>query len=97
MSKFFVGANVMATAVAALFFLRFWVRTRDRLFVMFAAAFSLLGAGWLTLALTQTYEESKPELYLIRLTAFVLIIVAIVDKNRTTRRGTKVTRPPDSV
>mgnify|MGYP006159526407 CR=1 FL=1 len=29
----------MASLVAALFFLKFWRRSRDRLFAMFAAAF----------------------------------------------------------
>ena len=85
MMQFVLGALVMAGAVASLFFLRFWRRTRDRLFLMFAASFALLAAGWAAQALTNQ-PETHPELYLIRLAAFVLIIVAIVDKNRAGTR-----------
>lgn len=82
MADFLNGANVMGTAVAALFFLRFWRQTGDRLFASFALAFALLGANWLALSLTSPDYELRPLLYLIRLAAFVLIIAAIIDKNR---------------
>jgi uncharacterized protein DUF5985 len=83
--QFLLGSTVMSAAVAALFFLRFFVRTRDRLFLMFAAAFALLAIGWIAQAISGR-SEAHPELYLIRLAAFVLIIIAIVDKNRAARR-----------
>lgn len=75
------GAIVMGYAVAGLFFLRFWRQTRDRLFLIFAFSFWLLGAQRLALVLTDD-AESHTGLYLVRLFAFVLILVAIVDKNR---------------
>jgi hypothetical protein len=68
--------------VAGLFFLKFWARSHDRLFAMFAAAFGMLAVQRLVLAVTNDYAEDRPDIYLIRLVAFVLIIVAIVDKNR---------------
>lgn len=82
MAEFLNGANLMGAAVAALFFLRFWRQTGDRLFASFALAFTLLGANWLALSLTSPDYEFRPLLYLMRLAAFVLIIAAIIDKNR---------------
>jgi hypothetical protein len=80
-----LGALVMASAVAGLFFLRFWRETRDRLFAMFALAFWVLGVNWLGLALSEQ-PETRTFFYVLRLLAFVLILVAIVDKNRAARR-----------
>jgi hypothetical protein len=82
MIDFLNGANAMASAVAGLFFLRFWRQTRDRLFANFAAAFWLLGLNWFALALTSPAFEFRPFIYLIRLVAFGLILGAIVEKNR---------------
>ena len=78
------GAIVMGYAVCALFFLRFWRRTHDRLFLVFSLAFWLLAVQRLALALTEPLEEWRTGLYLIRLFAFLLILGAIVDKNRAT-------------
>ena len=82
-NHFILGLNVMGGCVVALFFLRFWRKTRDRLFCIFAIAFFLLALNWLLLALLRTNEEQKPLLYTIRLLAFVMILVGIVDKNRS--------------
>jgi hypothetical protein len=83
--EFLLGTVVMACVVVGLFFLRFWRRTRDRLFAIFAAAFWLLGLNWLLLAIFGR-NETQTALYLIRLLAFVLILIAIVDKNRAAAR-----------
>jgi hypothetical protein len=85
MTEFLTGANCALASVAGLFFLRFWRQTADRLFAAFAVAFWLLGAHWLTLALTSPDQEVRPLLYLLRLLAFTLIIAAIIEKNRTKR------------
>ena len=84
--QFMLGGLVMGCFVAGLFFLRFFRKTRDRLFAIFATAFWLLGLNWLLLALT-AQDEVQPWYYVIRLLAFVLILFAIIDKNRTARRG----------
>jgi hypothetical protein len=76
------GLLVMGYAVAGLFFLRFWRETRDRLFGIFAGAFWLLAVQRLLLALFQDPDNEQVWLYGIRLLAFVLILIAIVDKNR---------------
>ena len=72
--------------IAGLFFLRFWHRTRDELFLAFALAFWLLGLVQALLALTEFSVEERSFLYLIRLLAFVLILGAIWFKNREARR-----------
>ncbi len=76
------GAIVTGYLVAGLFFLRYWRQSRDRLFVIFALAFWLLAAQRLALALTTQYFEDVTWLYGVRLLAFVLILLAIIDKNR---------------
>jgi hypothetical protein len=77
------GAIVMGYAVAGLFFLRFWRETRDRLFLIFSGAFCILGIQRLVLAFTRDMIEDHTALYLVRLFAFLLILAAIVDKNRS--------------
>lgn len=82
MHEFLSGANAALAGVAGLFFLRFWGQTGDRLFASFAFAFWLLGLHWIGLALTSPAYELRPLLYLIRLVAYVVLIGAIVEKNR---------------
>lgn len=79
------GATVMACVVSGLFFLRFWRSTRDRLFLLFAVAFGMMALHWMGLALTSPDYEFRPLLYGVRLTAFVVILLAIADKNRPLR------------
>jgi len=81
------GAVVMGYAVCGLFFLRFWRQTGDRLFLVFALAFWILGLQRLALAIVEPVEESRTGLYLVRLFAFLLILGAIIDKNRTDDAG----------
>jgi hypothetical protein len=85
MRQFLWGALCMASVTVALFFLRYWKTSGDRLFGYFAIAFVALALNWMGLALIDPGIESRHILYLLRLTAFVLIIVGIVDKNRRTR------------
>jgi membrane-associated PAP2 superfamily phosphatase len=82
---FLAGAVTFGFALAALFFLRFWRRTRDPLFLAFAAAFLLLGIGQGLLAFSSVPVEERTWLYLFRLAAFGLIIAAILRKNQSGR------------
>jgi len=79
------GASVMASLVIALFFLRFYRRTRDRLFAMFSLAFAVFAANRLALVFVDEAAR-RTSLYLVRLLAFLLILAAIVDKNASARR-----------
>ena len=83
---FMLGAIAMACVVAACFFLRFWRKTRDRLFGLFAVSFGVLALNWVALAFTRG-DEVRVMLYAVRLVAFVVILVAIVDKNRARAAG----------
>jgi hypothetical protein len=76
------GALLACYVIIALFFLRFWVSTRDRLFVLFALAFGVLAVQRVALALTHASMEDQTVFYLLRLAAFIIIIIAIIDKNR---------------
>jgi hypothetical protein len=76
------GAVMMASAVAALFFLKFWQQTRDRFFLLFAAAFGLDAVARLTQALLPYSTEMEPLFYTYRLVMYGLILLAIVEKNR---------------
>ena len=76
------GALLMGYSVAALFFLRFWSASRDRLFGMFSLACLLLAVQRFAITVTRETMEDQTIFYLLRLAAFVVIIVAIVDKNR---------------
>ena len=84
MKELVSGALVMAYFVAGLFFLRFWKETRDRLFGIFAAAFWLLclQRALLTLLVEDADRGEHLFFYVIRLFAFLLILWAIIDKNR---------------
>ena len=84
--SFFAGALAALYAVAGLFFLSFWKRTRDALFVSFALAFALLAANQVILALGGLEREEQSWVYLLRLLAFLLIIVGIARKNLEGRR-----------
>jgi hypothetical protein len=86
LNAFINGAVMMGFCVAGLFFLRFWRKTRDRLFLLFAASFFVLGANRFGLSLTEPDYERRDLFYLVRLIAFALILFAIIDKNRAARR-----------
>lgn len=78
---FFSGLIAMGFAVCSAFFVRFWRRTSDSLFLVFSVAFFLLALNQaLTTLLGHVFEE-RSWLYVLRLIAFLIIIIAIVRKN----------------
>ena len=79
---FLAGAVTLGFLVCALFFLRFWRRTRDSLFRAFAISFLLLGLAQAVLALGDIPLEERSWVFAIRLAAFLLILFAIIRKNR---------------
>lgn len=82
LTLFLSGAITLGFLVVALFFLRFWKRTRDSLFIAFAAAFALLALNQALLVLTDIPVEERSWLYLLRLAAFAIILGSIWVKNR---------------
>jgi uncharacterized membrane protein len=79
------GGTVVAGLVIALFFLRYWRQSHDRLFLMFAGGFLTFALSRLILAFLEEDDEGRVFVYTLRLLAFALILVAIIDKNRTAR------------
>jgi hypothetical protein len=84
-NAFISGATFVTCFAIALFFLRFWQHSGDRLFAMFALAFAVFGVNRLILVLLGDDDENTTYVYLVRLAAFVLILIAIADKNRRDR------------
>jgi hypothetical protein len=82
--EFLSGAVTFGFFVCCLFFMRFWRRTGDQLFIAFALAFGLLGLGEGLLTLIDFPAENRVAVFSIRLAAFGVIIFAIARKNRTT-------------
>jgi hypothetical protein len=83
MNRYLLGVLTALAATIALFFLKFWRESRDRLFAFFAAAFAVLGLEWALHAVFSVRQESQHLLFVLRLLAFVLILVGIIDKNRS--------------
>jgi hypothetical protein len=79
-AEFITGAIAMGYLVIAGFFVSFWRRTGDGLFLAFAIAFGLLTIGSVARA-AAGLEPDSVAVYLVRLVAFLLIIAAIVRKN----------------
>jgi hypothetical protein len=81
-NAFLNGASVVASGAIALFFLRFWRHSGDRLFAIFSLAFVVFALNRLTLVLLDENNENRTYVYLVRLAVFVLILLAIADRNR---------------
>lgn len=82
LDQFLSGASTMGFLTVFLFFLRFWQKTRDRLFIFFAAAFGFMMLERIVRSAWTPDSEFEPYVYMLRLISFLLIIAAIVDKNR---------------
>lgn len=76
-----VGAIAMASLITGLFFLRFWKSSRDRFFLYFALSFLIDGCSRVFFTFSRASDEDLPVFYLIRLLAYGLILVAILEKN----------------
>lgn len=82
MNFFLSGIIMMMFMTIGLYFLKFWTKTRDRFFLIFAVSFWLMALERIVLIGADVADESRHYIYLIRLSAFVLIIAAVVLKNR---------------
>lgn len=78
---FLVGVIFTTSLTASLFFLKFWKRTRDLLFLAFALAFFVEASARVSLLFTDKPNESGPWYYIVRMLAFLLIVVAIIKNN----------------
>jgi hypothetical protein len=82
---FLWGVLSTLCVIAGLFFLRFWLDTRERILIYFALAFWMFSLSWAARLVVQTDDESSYLLYVFRLLAFCLILTGIIDKNWRSR------------
>ena len=83
LTHFLSGIFACAAGAIAVAFARFWRRSGDRFFLWFTIAFALLAIERFgAVAANVDPEASAPLAYVLRLLAFLLIIVGIVEKNR---------------
>lgn len=80
--SFIHGAVAMGCGVAAIFFLKYWRQSRDRLLLQFSLAFLLLALSYTLLGTVAFATEWRVYVFVVRLVAFCLILYAIFDKNR---------------
>lgn len=81
LDSFLLGVISFASLMAGVFFLKFWRATRDSFFLAFAAAFFIEGINRIALLAVPQPNEGAPVIYLVRLVAFLLILIAILRKN----------------
>jgi hypothetical protein len=86
---FLAGISMATFGASALFFLKLWKAAQDRFFMFFAIACALLSIERIVALFVQgvldpdfaPLPESTSWIYLIRLFAFLMIVIAIVSKN----------------
>jgi len=86
LNAFLLGVIATTSITAAIFFLRFWNRTRDSLFLAFAVAFLIEGVNRIAVLEVERPNEGSPWTYVVRLIAFLIILAGILNKNYGTDR-----------
>jgi hypothetical protein len=81
-AQFIHGATMFANVLVALYFLRFWFESQDRLFAIFSLSFLIFAVNRVLLSILDVEDEARTFVYVLRLIGFLLIIIGIVDKNR---------------
>ncbi len=83
----FLSGIIFATfAASGLFFYKFARRAKEPFFLMFASACFMLAMERLPLLVFGPEAEGRPWVFLMRLTAFLLIIVSFVRANKKAGR-----------
>jgi uncharacterized membrane protein HdeD (DUF308 family) len=78
---FLVGVISACSFLAGLYFLKFWNRTHDSLFLCFSIAFFIEGVNRVATLHVQHPNEGNPWTYVVRLVAFIIILGGILEKN----------------
>jgi uncharacterized membrane protein HdeD (DUF308 family) len=86
LEAFLLGVIATSSFTAGVFFLKFWKKTRDSLFLAFGLAFIIEGLNRCAVLFLAKPNEGSPYIYIVRMFAFLLILAAILHKNygRTT-------------
>lgn len=87
---FLSGITFITFAASGVFFLKFYKTSRDPFYLYFCLACWLLAIERVAILVfigpAKTSGESSPWVYLIRLIAFLMIMIAIINKNRNRRK-----------
>lgn len=78
---FLLGGIATSSLIAGVFFLKFWRKTGDSLFLAFGVAFLVEGLNRCAVLFLAKPNEGSPYIYIVRLLAFLLILAAILHKN----------------
>jgi uncharacterized membrane protein HdeD (DUF308 family) len=81
MEAFLLGVIATSSLTAGVFFLKFWKKTRDSLFLAFGLAFVVEGLNRCAFLFLAKPNEGNPYIYGVRLVAFLIILGAILYKN----------------
>jgi uncharacterized membrane protein HdeD (DUF308 family) len=81
LEAFLLGVIATSSLTAGVFFLKFWRKTRESLFLAFGLAFIIEGLNRCTILFLAKPNEGSPYIYGVRLFAFLLILIAILRKN----------------
>ena len=82
---FMLGFVATTSLVAAMFFLRFWRRTRDFLFAAFSIAFFVQAVTSAASVFLSQPNGVRSWFYIGQLCTYLLILAAILRKNRRPR------------
>ncbi len=85
--QFISGATMMAEIGISIFFFKYWKRSKDRLFVYFAAAFALLAVSQIVVFCYGDRGNFSIFGYSVRFIAFACIIIGIIEKNLPQKRS----------
>jgi hypothetical protein len=83
---FLLGVICTCSVLAGIFFLKFWRRTRDTLFLAFGIAFLVEGANRAFLLELSNPKQAQPLTYIVRLLASLIILAGILHKNYRSAR-----------
>jgi hypothetical protein len=86
---FLRGATMMAELGIAVFLFKYWKETSDRLFIFFSVAFVILAISQKVVFIFGDRGEFAPYAYYMRLAAFILILLGILEKNLPKHKATE--------
>lgn len=79
---FLLGVISTLSLVSAAFFIRFWRKTREWLFLAFGLAFLIEGLNRMSFLSLDDPQGGNIVAYSIRLVSYLLILAAIAHRNR---------------
>lgn len=86
MNEFLLGAIALCSFAVGLFFWSYWRSSRDRFFLFLMLSFWIEAGNRVYMTWSRSWNEDSPFYYFIRLVSYGLILLAIWDKNRSTRK-----------